>query len=207
MATRLEVFADIACPFTHIGLKKVVSELDHLNDAVEVIVRSWPLEWVNGAPLEAEAVKMKITALHDQLGTNDFNGFRGDTWPTTTIPALNLEAAGFGIDASTGLGVSLALRDALFEEGRDVSDLAVLTSIADQFGLDPPRAEAGACVRADYEDGQRRGVRGSPDFWVGDEEFFCPALTLGHNNGGLTAKFDTKGFRRFMERLRASSTD
>ena len=203
MPTILEVFADITCPFTHVGLKTVVSELRDL----DVVVRAWPLEWVNGAPLEAAAVKEKVAALRSQLGTDYFKDFRDDAWPTTSIPALNLAATAFGIDASTGLDVSLALRDALFEEGRDVSDLVVLSSIAGQFGLDPPTAHAESRVLADYEDGQRRGVRGSPDFWLGDEEFFCPALTLGHDNGNLTARFDTEGFGHFLERVRASSRD
>lgn len=202
MVTRLEVFADITCPFTHAGLKKVVAELADVDGGVEVIVRSWPLEWVNGTPLEAGPVKAKITALHDQLGTGDFEGFREDAWPETTIPALNLAAAAFDVDAATGLAVSLALRDAVFEEGSDVSDPAVLADIAGQFGLAPPSAEPSSRVTADYEEGQRRGVRGSPDFWLGDEEFFCPALTLGHDDAGLTAEFDSEGLGRFMERVR-----
>lgn len=201
MATRLEVFADITCPFTHVGLRKVVAEL---HSGVEVLVRSWPLEWVNSAPLEAPAAATKIAALQQQLGSDDFTGFRQDRWPVTTIPALNLAAAAFDVDASTGLAVSLALRDALFEHGQDVSDPDVLAAIAERFSLDSPATAAVARVQADYDDGKRRGVRGSPDFWVGDEEFFCPALTLGHDDSGLTAEFDTQGMARFMERVRAA---
>lgn len=204
MATRLEVFADITCPFTHLGLKRVVAELGDAD--VEIVVRSWPLEWVNGALLEPAAVKVKIAALHDQLGIGDFDGFREDTWPTTTIPALNLAAAALAVDAPTGLAVSLALRHALFEDGRDVSDHTVLASIADRFELDPPAIDADARVHADYEDGKQRGVRGSPDFWLGNEEFFCPALTLGHDDAGLVAEFDVEGLGRFLDRVRASST-
>jgi predicted DsbA family dithiol-disulfide isomerase len=204
MAIRLEVFADITCPFTHVGLKKVVKELTDVDGDVEIVIRAWPLEWVNGAPLGAAAVEAKITALQLQLGTDDFNNFCGDVWPTTTIPALNLAAAASDIDVSTGLAVSLALREALFEEGLDVGDLAVLSSVAKRFGLEPPSIEVDARVQADYAEGQRRGVRGSPDFWLGDEAFFCPALTLGHDDEGLTAEFDTEGFRDFLDQVRAS---
>ena len=184
--------------------KKVVEELIDLDGDVEIVIRAWPLEWVNGAPLEAAAVEAKIAALRLQLGTDDFNNFCGDVWPTTTIPALNLAAAAFDIDVSTGLAVSLALREALFEEGLDVGDLAVLSSVAEQFGLEPPSIEVDARVQADYAEGQRRGVRGSPDFWLGDEAFFCPALTLGHDDEGLTAEFDTEGFGDFLDQVRAS---
>jgi len=200
----IEVFADITCPFTHVGLKKVVDEL-HPNDGnVEVVVRAWPLEWVNEAPLEAAAVETKVHALREQLGADAFAGFRADTWPATTIPALNLAAQAFDVDAPTGLAVSIALRDALFEDGRDISDPAVLSAIATEFGLNPPSNEVDDRVQADYDEGQRRGVRGSPDFWLGDQEFFCPALKLGHDDEGLTAEFDSDGFDAFMTRVRAS---
>ena len=61
MPTRLEVFADISCPFTHVGLKRfthvglkrVVHELAASDGQIDIVVRAWPLEWVNGAPLEA----------------------------------------------------------------------------------------------------------------------------------------------------------
>ncbi len=200
--TSLEVFADITCPFTHVGLKKVVQERDAGRTVLQVIVRAWPLEWVNGAPLEAAAVDTKVNVLRQQLDTDWFAGFRADVWPTSTIPALNLAAAAYAVDHHTGLAVSVALRDAVFEEGRDVSDQAVLSSVAAQFGLNPPLDSVDDRVRADYEEGQRRGVRGSPDFWLGDEEFFCPALKLGHNNDELTAEFDAAGFDQFMAHVR-----
>lgn len=205
MTTRLDVFADITCPFTHVGLKRVLDELGHLDEHIDVVVRAWPLEWVNGAPLDPGAVEKKIGTLRDQLGVHLFTGFRADTWPATTIPALNLAAAAFEVSGSTGLAVSLAVRDALFEEGRDVGDPDVLAEIAERFDLPAPEQEAGEGVRADYAEGQRRGVRGSPDFWLGDAEFFCPALTLGHDADGLTAEFDSDGLQRFLEQVRASA--
>ena len=203
-STRLDVFADITCPFTHVGLRRVLDELGHLDEHIDIVVRAWPLEWVNGAPLEADAVEQKIHTLREQLGIDLFAGFRKDAWPTSTIPALNLAAAGFEVDIATGLDVSLAVRDALFEEGRDVSDPTVLAALAERFDLGAPDTEAGVRVRADYEEGMRRGVRGSPDFWLGDAEFFCPALTLGHDDSGLTAEFDSDGLHRFLDEVRAS---
>jgi len=42
-------------------------------------------------------------------------------------------------------------------------------------------------------------VKGSPDFFIGEDEFFCPALDLGHDEAGeLTASFDLAGLDRFM---------
>jgi hypothetical protein len=59
MASQVEVFADITCPFTHVGLKQVVRHVAEMSEPCDVIVRAWPLEWVNGAPLDVDAVMVK----------------------------------------------------------------------------------------------------------------------------------------------------
>ena len=82
--TTVEVFADITCPFTHVGLGRVVRGLD---PSTAVIVRAWPLEWVNGAPVDARAVHAKIEALRSQLGLNAFRGFSPDCWPRSSHSA------------------------------------------------------------------------------------------------------------------------
>jgi predicted DsbA family dithiol-disulfide isomerase len=197
MTTTVEVFADITCPFTHVGLKRVIEHIAELDHGVDVIVRAWPLEWVNGSALEVSAVEVKAAALHDQLGVDDFVGLRADQWPTTTLPALELAAAAYDVDAATGLAVSLALRSALFEQGRDIADPSVLAEIAAEHGITlDDRSDA---VRADYDNGLARGVSGSPHFWVGDNDFFCPALDLGHDaDNHLTARFDPEGLAQFF---------
>jgi predicted DsbA family dithiol-disulfide isomerase len=199
MPRRIEVFADITCPFTHVGLKRVVALLDELGAEVELVVRAWPLEWVNGEMFTADAIAMKIGVLRDQLGVEDFVGFDPDRWPATSIPALNLCAAAYRQGQAEGLAVALAVRAALFDDGADVSDPGVLAEIADAHGLEAPRSEPDPDVSADYEEGQRRGVRGSPDFWIGENEFFCPALELTHDEtGALVAHFDPEGLDAFV---------
>ena len=200
--TTIEVFADINCPFTHVGLKLVTAELASLPTAVECLVRAWPLEWVNGAPLDAAAVGSKVDVLRRGLGVDHFSGFRADRWPATTIPALNLAAEAYAVDSAIGLGVSLGLRDALFERGQDVSNPQVLAAIAAANDLPLPSAQPSEAVLGDYAEGLRRGVRGSPDFYIEGEGFFCPSLDLDHDaSGHLTADFDSAGLSRFLARL------
>ncbi len=202
--TTVEVFADITCPFTHVGLKQVVRHVEEMADPADVVVRAWPLEWVNGTPLDVDAVLVKASALTEQLGVDDFHGLRADRWPATTIPALNLAAAAYERDAHTGLEVSLELRAALFERGEDVGDPDVLARLAAAHDLAPPTTEACAAVTADYEDGRRRGVTGSPHFFVGSDGFFCPALDLGRDDTGhLTARFDADMLADFFARIDA----
>ncbi len=198
----VEVYADITCPFTHVGLKRVVQHVSEMAEPTDVIVRAWPLEWVNGTPLAVDAVVVKARALSDQLGIDDFEGLRADAWPSTTIPALNLAASAYESDAATGLAISLELRAALFERGENVGDPAVLAGIAAAHGLPVPSVDTSPAVQDDYVGGRERGVKGSPHFFVGSDDFFCPALDLGHDvDGHLTARFDADMLAQFFARI------
>jgi hypothetical protein len=53
---------------------------------------------------------------------------------------------------------------------------------------------------ADWDDGRRRGVQGSPHFFVGDRGWFCPALDIDHVDGHLRIVFDRAGFDEFTDR-------
>jgi len=199
MPRAIEVFADITCPFTHVGLSHVANLLGQAGSPVELRVRAWPLEWVNGSPMDGNAVATKAAALREKLQSSLFAGTEPAHWPGTTIPALNLAAAAYQRSSETGLVVSLEIRDALFEQGLDISDTEVLAAIAASNGLDAPGSEPSQAVLDDYAAGQARGVKGSPDFFIGEDEFFCPALDLGHDESGeLTASFDLAGLDEFM---------
>lgn len=203
MQKLLEVFADISCPFTHVGLAKVAEEVDKLDIAVEIVVRSWPLEWVNGEIFAPDVMRAKVDAIGNHLGSHYFAGFDEQTWPTTTIGALNLAAEAYEVSNAKGLEVNLRLRSELFEHGRNVGDLGFLTELAVELGLPTPQPEASAAVETDYEDGKRRGVRGSPEFWIDGQVFFCPSLQIGHDERGLlTAEFDPAGIDDLLSALR-----
>jgi predicted DsbA family dithiol-disulfide isomerase len=198
MTTIVEVFAEITCPFAYVGLKHVVEHVAELDGPVDIIVRSWPLEWVNGAGLDVAGVQIKAEVMRAQLDIHDFAGVDADSWPATTLPALALAAAAYDVDNATGLAVSLALRNAVFEEGIDICDPAELALLAASHGVEFDPADDSA-VRADYEDGQARGVKGSPHYFVAEDDFFCPALELGRDaEDHLTARFDPAGLGQFL---------
>lgn len=198
MSTTIEVFAEITCPFAYVGLEHVVAHVAEIDASVDVIVRAWPLEWVNGTGLDVAGVQTKAAALCDQLGIDRFAGLRPDRWPRTTIPALALAAASYDVDPTTGLAVSTALRTSLFELGADISDRDTLADIAGAHDVEFDPDDDGA-VRAEYELGRARGVKGSPHYFVADADFFCPALDLGRDaDDHLIARFDPDGLARFL---------
>ena len=181
----IEVFADVWCPFAHVGIAAAVAARDTAGRRdLAVHVRAWPLELVNEGPLEVSTTAAHVAALRDQVAPGLFVGFDPASFPATSMPALALEAAAHAHDAATGLAVSLALRNALFERGEDIADAGVLGAIASLFGLGDVDLTVHTSVLADYEEGQRRGVKGSPHFFSEDAESFCPTLDITRDPDG-----------------------
>jgi 2-hydroxychromene-2-carboxylate isomerase len=59
-------------------------------------------------------------------------------------------------------------------------------------------------VLADWHEGQRRGVIGSPHFFVGGADFFCPTLRIERVDGHLHISRDLARFDDFLERCTTS---
>jgi predicted DsbA family dithiol-disulfide isomerase len=201
----LEVFADVWCPFTHVGLRRVVEQRAELGrDDVVVLVRAWPLELVNGQPLGADLVAEEIQALRQAVAPELFAGFNRERFPSTSLPALTLAASAYRRDIRTGEQVSLALRTALFEEGRDIGDPAELAAIAHAVEMEPPGAEGEQAIQDDWQEGRRRGVVGSPHFFVDNRGFFCPTLAINRVDDHLRITTDRDGFAAFVATVFAS---
>lgn len=199
----IEVFADVACPFTHVGLRRIVERRDAAGSSVRVRTRAWPLEWVNGRPLDPVVVGEEIAALRSAVAPDLFTAFDPATFPRTSIPALALTARAYAEDAACGEAMSLALRDAIFEGGLDVTEPAVLDDLAAEYGLEPGPLDE-AAVRAEYAEGRAIGVVGSPYFLVGAEGFFCPSLEVAHLDGRYAVRFDRDAFEAFVTRALAT---
>ncbi len=193
----IEVFGDISCPFTHVGLLRLVERRDQLGSTESIRVKAWPLELVNGEPLSPSLVAKEVAALRAQVAPDRFAGFDPARLPATTLPALALAAAAFRVDLQAGERISLAVRHALFDEGQDVASRVVLEQIATVHGIDLATADE-ADVVAEWHEGQRRGVEGSPYFFAKQQGFFCPSLDIEHDSGRLQITRDEAGLERFL---------
>jgi predicted DsbA family dithiol-disulfide isomerase len=141
-------------------------------------VRAWPLELVNGSPLDPRATAEHVDALRAQVAPDLFAGFDAEHFPRTSLPALALAAAAYRRSDAIGEAVSLALRDAIFEEGRDISCPDVLADVASAHGIGESGPEDDEAVRAEWREGRSRGVKGSPHFFCGKVDAFCPSLLI-----------------------------
>lgn len=196
--TSIDVYADVCCPFAHAGLRAVVRRRNALGRGdVVVRVKAWPLELVNGQPLDPTITAEHADDLRMQVASDLFARFDPDHFPKTSLPALALAAAAYRRDDATGEAISFALRDALFEEGRDISDPDVLARVANAHGIGRPVPEDEKAVQLEWHEGESRGVKGSPHFFCGGIEAFCPSLDISKGDDGELQ------IRRNMEALDA----
>jgi predicted DsbA family dithiol-disulfide isomerase len=197
----IEVFADVRCPFTHVGLRRLVERRAALGRGdVQLLVRAWPLELVNQAPLDAAFIAEEVDEIREQVATDLFTGFDVAAFPSSSLPSLALAAKAYAASPAAGEQVSLALRDALFEQGRDVGDRDVLAGIAAAAGVAMPGDADRQRVLDDWAEGRERGVIGSPHFIVDETGFFCPALDIARVDGHLQIRTDREAFDAFVER-------
>jgi hypothetical protein len=198
-APLIEVFADIWCPFTHVGLKAVAEQRQvRGREDVRIWVRSWPLEWVNGRAMDPNVALHHAKELREQVSPELFRRLDASRFPRTTLPVLALVAKAYKVGPGVGESLSFELRDMVFECGRDVADPDTLTEMATSFGLNPPDPDDYATVVAEWKEGRRRGVLGSPHFFCGTSSVFCPSLDIANQPMG-----GGKAIRRNLGRLGA----
>jgi predicted DsbA family dithiol-disulfide isomerase len=201
----VEVFADVLCPFTHAGLHTLIDRRTALgHDEPRLRIRAWPLELVNGAPLDPHHIGAEIAALRASVRPDLFAGFSVDTFPATSMTAFAVTAAAARTgDAVMVEEVGMALRDALFEQGLDIGQPEIVAPIADSFGLKPLDAqETSAAVRADWDEGKARGVIGSPHFFTSEgESRFCPVLDISRDDVGNFVIAWKQGTEAFVDSL------
>ena len=201
----VEVFADVLCPLTHVGLRTLIDRRSERGlTEPRLRIRAWPLEVVNGKPLDAHHIGAEITALRESVRPDLFAGFSVDAFPATSMAAFALTAAADRTgDPILIEEVGIALRNAVFEEGLDVGRPEVVGQIADRFGLKPLDAEAtSAAVHADWDEGRARGVIGSPHFFTDDGgSWFCPGLSISRDDVGNFVVAWKEGTEAFVDRV------
>jgi predicted DsbA family dithiol-disulfide isomerase len=165
---------------------------------VTLRVRAWPLEIVNGTPLEAAVIAEEVEELRREVAPELFAAFTEASFPSTSLPALALAASAYRRSDAIGEEVSLALRDLCFERGVDIAEPRVLADLAADFDLSPTERDADR-VLEDHAEGVRRGVTGSPHFFTPSGGFFCPSLDVSRDaDGRLRVVADQDAFDAFM---------
>ena len=151
---------------------------------VAIWVRAWPLELVNGAPLDAPVTLEHANELREQVAPNLFRHFDLSRFPGSTLDALSLANRAYqnrprGRRASQLRAPRRPLRVRPGHFGPDPRSRL----LARDLGVVMPDESDYAGVMADWHEGQRRGVLGSPHFFCGDDDVFCPSLDITKGSG------------------------
>lgn len=203
---RIEIFADMLCPFAHVGVHKVIeARLDRGGASPKLWIRAWPLEIIDDAPTDVTVIADEVAALRSTVAPELFTGFDAATFPSTGLGAFAVAAAAYRQDAITGEAVSIDLRSRLWEHGEDIADADVLAAVIDRYDIEVTDADR-ASVESDHAEGVERGVVGSPYFFAGGRGFFCPAFTVSRDDAGFHVAADPERFDAFL-RAAFESTD
>lgn len=187
MSTVVEIWSDLHCPWATTVVTRLRAARDELGVDVVFDQRAWPLEWVNeqGTPRGIVQPETAVLANHEP---GVFSVYRGESWPSTFLPAFELVAAARrvgGLRAAEEVDAAVRLR--FFRHGEDVSLRHVLRraaadaaahpsvdadAVLHAWESEPVRAD----VVADFERSRDLPIKGSP-------QVFWPDGTTTHNPG------------------------
>lgn len=189
-AIKIDIVSDVVCPWCIIGYKQLQKALSELDGEVEAEIQWHPFELNPQMAAEGqdigEHMKQKYGASPDQSRGNrqrlkdmgerlgfPFSYGEGMRIYNTFAAHQLLDWVGetAGADAQTAL--QLALFQAYFQQGLDVSDEEVLIAKAEEAGLD---GEAARAILNDPEHAAR--TRAKLNFWVEQGVSGVPATIL-----------------------------
>lgn len=140
-------------------------------------IRPFPLEVAGdegAAPRDILEQEWWLAALQEPAAK--FAPYRGDDWPTTTLPAFDAVWCAAQQDEERSLTYDLRIREAFFAESRNIGRREVLLALAEEVGLDMAaftRAFESDAPRAAVLEERRVGqeqyrVRGTPTLMLAD---------------------------------------
>lgn len=117
-------------------LNKIIPEYE---GRVKLRERPFPLEVFGGGPPNRRELEQEMWLAALQEPSADFAAFRGEDWPTTTLPAFEAAWCAAQQGEAAGHDYDLRIRRAFFYESRNIGRREVLLEIAQEAGLDMPR--------------------------------------------------------------------
>jgi predicted DsbA family dithiol-disulfide isomerase len=182
------IWSDIHCPWAGAIVHRLRAAREAEGLDVLLDPRPWPLELVNsqGTPHEIVTTEIAVLAQHEP---SMYAAYRGDSWPSTFLPAFELVAAARRMHGDKGAEeVDYALRRAFLRKGIDVSIRSGLREALDLAAADGAEIDPDAVLKvwesepvradvlADYERSERLPIQGSP-------QVFLPDGSTEHNPG------------------------
>lgn len=188
MTTTVTIWSDVHCPWAAVTVHRLRAARDASGTDVVFDQRPWPLELVNGQGTPRHILANEVPVLASQE-EDLFSAYRGESWPSTFLPAFELIAATrrvHGLRAAED--VDYHLRRAFFRHSVDVGIRAGLEHALEDAATANAGIDAGEVLRvwetepvradviADYRRSHDLPIQGSP-------QVFWPDGTTTHNPG------------------------
>jgi predicted DsbA family dithiol-disulfide isomerase len=129
----LVVYSDPRCPWAHVAVRRLLASAERQGVETELCVdhRWFPLD--DGAmPTDGEALDRKLEAirsLEPDATWHRWTGASGSFPASSRLAAAWVQGAKRS-SAAASMGLDRALREALFDDGRDISDESVVIEVA-----------------------------------------------------------------------------
>ncbi|MCC6178354.1 MAG: DsbA family protein [Chloroflexi bacterium] len=169
-------WAEYYCPWSYIAAVRLHHIYPEYQGRVRLRLRPFPLEVMGGQTAPRVILEQEWWLAAIQEPRAPFEPWRGESWPTTTLPAFEAAWCAARQDEALLLEYDLRIRRAFFAESRNIGQPDVLLEIAQETGLDVDRlrrdlerGEAKAAILEEAQLGQDHyRVRGTPTPMLGD---------------------------------------
>ncbi len=153
--------------------------------------RPFPLEAMGGEPAPRDILEQEWWLAAIQEPEAPFAQFRGNDWPTTTLPAFEAAWCVAQTDPDRLLDFDLRIRKAFFAEGRNIGKRETMLDLAKEASLDMKAFtrlfESGEGRNSVLEEArigkERFQVRGTPTIMLGDGTRLRHAIAFSHLRG------------------------
>ncbi len=149
------------------------------------------MEVMGGEPAPRDILEQEWWLAAIQEPEAPFTQFRGDDWPTTTLPAFEAAWCVAQTDPDRSLDFNLRIRRAFFAEGRNIGKRETMLDLAKEASLDMKAFtrlfESGEGLNSVLEEArigkERFQVRGTPTIMLGDGTRLRHAIAFSHLRG------------------------
>jgi predicted DsbA family dithiol-disulfide isomerase len=179
-------WAEYYCPWCYITAVRLNEALPEFQGQVKLRIRPFPLEVLGSGPAPRDILDQEWWLAAIQEPKAAFAHFKGDDFPTTTLPAFEAVWCALQQDEALALKYDLRIRRAFFAESRNIGRPEVLIELAEEIGLDMApflrSFKSGAAhdpVLAEGRIGKETyGVRGTPTLMLADGKRLRPPVAF-----------------------------
>jgi predicted DsbA family dithiol-disulfide isomerase len=191
-------WAEYYCPWCYVAAVRLHKIRPEYEGRVRLQTRAFPLEVYGGGPPDRHELELEIWLAALQEPEANFAPFRGDDWPTTTLPAFEAAWCTSQMGEAVGHDFDLRIRRAFFAEGRNIGRPEVMLDLAREAGLDlgvfRRLLDSGRARQAVLEEGrlgkEHFRVRGTPTLMTADGWKIRHALAYPHIQGRRVVSVD-----------------